>query len=96
MSKNPRFDMIVIGSGPSGQRAAIQAKKLGKKVAIIEANPTVGGICLHDGTLPRKSFREAILHLSVYRERSHYGQAYSVKQNIELLDLTSRTCSIGN
>lgn len=94
MSKIPKFDLVVIGSGPSGQKAAIQARKLGKKVAIIDSNLKVGGNCLHDGTIPSKSFREAIMHLSGYRERSHYGQAYSVKQNIEMLDLTDRTDAI--
>ncbi len=94
MGKIPKFDLIVIGSGPSGQKAAIQARKLGKKVAIIDANFKVGGNCLHDGTIPSKSFREAIMHLSGYRERSHYGEAYSVKQNIEMLDLTDRTDAI--
>jgi NAD(P) transhydrogenase len=84
----------VIGSGPSGQKAAIQARKLGKKVAIVDPNPRVGGNCLHDGTIPSKSFREAIMHLSGYRERSHYGKAYAVKQNIEMRDLTDRSGSI--
>ncbi len=84
------FDMIIIGSGPGGQKAAIQASKLGFRACVIEANPEVGGVCLQDGTIPSKSFREAILHLSGYRERSHYGQAYRVKQNICMGDLTSR------
>jgi NAD(P) transhydrogenase len=88
------FDLLVIGSGPGGQKAAIQALKLGKRVAVIDKNPALGGNCLHDGTIPSKSFREAIMHLSGYRERSHYGQAYRVKQNIEMKDLTDRTESI--
>ena len=94
MNLQHKYDLIVIGSGPSGQKAAIQALKIGKRVAIIEKNPMIGGNCLHDGTIPSKSFREAIMHLSGYRERSHYGQAYSVKQNIEMSDLTDRTVHI--
>src|SRR4051812_37057501 len=94
MSQQLRYDLIIIGSGPSGQKAAIQARKLGKRVAVIERNPKIGGNCLHDGTIPSKSFREAIMHLSGYRERSHYGQSYAVKQNIEMSDLTDRTVHI--
>src|SRR5690606_4649187 len=94
MSHAHLYDMVVIGSGPSGQKAAIQARKLGKRVAVIDANPKIGGNCLHDGTIPSKSFREAIMHLSGYRERSHYGAAYTVKQNIEMNDLTDRTGGI--
>lgn len=82
------YDIIVIGSGPAGQRAAIQAGKLGRKVALIDSNPRVGGVCLYDGTIPSKSFREAILHLSGYRLRSHFGEAFRVKHNIEMADLT--------
>jgi NAD(P) transhydrogenase len=91
MSDLNDFDLVVIGSGPGGQKAAIQALKLGKRVAVIEANPAIGGNCLYDGTIPSKSFREAIMHLSGYKERSHYGQAYRVKQNIEMKDLNDRT-----
>jgi NAD(P) transhydrogenase len=88
------FDLIVIGSGPGGQKAAIQAAKLGKRVAVIEKKNEIGGACLHDGTIPSKSFREAIMHLSGFRERKHYGQAYRVKQHIEISDLTKRTAGI--
>ena len=94
MSSKFDYDLIAIGSGPGGQKAAIQAVKLGKRVAIIDTNPLVGGVCLHDGTIPSKSFREAILHLSGYRERFHYGAAYRVKQNIEMHDLTHRCSGI--
>ena len=94
MANKNEFDLVVIGSGPGGQKAAIQALKLGKRVAVIDANPALGGNCLHDGTIPSKSFREAIMHLSGYRERSHYGQAYRVKHNIEMRDLTDRTDGI--
>jgi len=88
------YDLLVIGSGPGGQKAAIQAAKIGKRVAIIDYNPYVGGVCLHDGTIPSKSFREAILHLSGYRERTHYGRAYRVKNQVQMSDLTKRSAWI--
>ena len=58
------FDLLVIGSGPAGQRAAVQAAKVGKRVAIIERQRMVGGVCLHTGTVPSKTFREAVLQLT--------------------------------
>lgn len=93
MPKN-EFDLVVIGSGPGGQKAAIQAAKLGKSVALIDSNPLVGGNCLHDGTIPSKSFREAILNLSGARLRAHFGEAFRVKHNIEMVDLTRWSGSI--
>jgi len=84
------YDLVVIGSGPSGQRAVIQAAKLGKSVAIIERARTVGGICVNYGTIPSKTFREAVLHLSGYRERGIYGSSYRVKQEITIDDLLYR------
>ncbi|MCB0320238.1 MAG: Si-specific NAD(P)(+) transhydrogenase [Bdellovibrionales bacterium] len=88
------YDFLVIGSGPGGQKAAIQAAKLGKRTGIIDYNPFIGGVCLHDGTIPSKSFREAILHLSGYRERAHYGEAYRVKNHVCMKDLTDRCSAI--
>ena len=85
------YDLFVIGSGPAGQRAAIQAAKLDKRVAIAEKKAVVGGVCINTGTIPSKTLREAVLHLSGYRERGFYGAAYSVKQNITLQDLLFRT-----
>jgi NAD(P) transhydrogenase len=67
------YDMLVIGSGPAGQRAAIQAAKLDKRVAIVERNETVGGAAVNVGTIPSKTLREAVLYLSGYRERGLYG-----------------------
>ncbi len=90
MSEKFDYDLIAIGSGPGGQKAVMQAAKLGKRVAIVDTNPLVGGVCLHTGTIPSKSFREAIMHLAGVRERSHYGKAYRVKDIIEMHDLTSR------
>jgi len=88
------YDMIVIGSGPSGQRAAIQAAKLRKRVAIVEIGDELGGVCTNTGTIPSKSFREAVLYLSGFRERSIYGSAYRVKSRITMEDLTFRIESI--
>ena len=88
------FDLVAIGSGPGGQKAAIQAAKLGKRAAVIDFNPYVGGVCLHDGTIPSKSFREAIMHLSGLRVRKHYGQSYRVKHGIQMSDLTQWSDSI--
>ena len=84
------FDMLVLGSGPAGQRAAIQAAKLGKRTAIIEQRAEIGGICINTGTIPSKTLREAALHLSGYRERSIYGASYAVKRDITMSDLLFR------
>src|SRR5436853_4973909 len=85
------YDMVVIGSGPAGQRAAIQAAKLDKRVAIVERKSVIGGVCINTGTIPSKSLREAALHLSGYRERGLYGAAYTVKEKITMEDLLFRT-----
>jgi len=84
------YDLIVIGSGPAGQRAAIQAAKLGKKVAIIERKTEVGGVSLHTGTIPSKTLRESVLHLSGWRLRSFYGNSYRVKEDITAQDILKR------
>lgn len=88
------FDLLVIGSGPAGQRAAIQAAKLNKRVAVAESKGVVGGVCINTGTIPSKTLREAVLYLSGYRERGLYGAAYSVKENITMEDLLFRTNSV--
>jgi NAD(P) transhydrogenase len=84
------YDMFVIGSGPAGQRAAIQAAKLGKQVAVAEKRAVVGGVCINTGTIPSKTLREAALYLSGYRERGLYGASYKVKQDITIDDLLFR------
>ena len=86
------YDMLVIGCGPGGQKAAIQAAKLRKRVAIIDALDLLGGHCVNNSTIPSKSFKEAIAFLSGYRQRSIYGAGYRVKSKIEMSDLTYR-CS---
>ncbi len=80
-------ELVVIGSGPAGQKAAIQAVKLGKKVALLEKRKVVGGVCTHTGTIPSKTLREAIMYLSGYRQRSLYGRGYAVKKNVTYEDL---------
>ena len=85
------YDVVVIGSGPAGQRAAIQSAKLGRRALLIEKKAVVGGICINTGTIPSKTLREAVLHLSGYRERGIYGSSYTVKQHITMQDLHFRT-----
>ncbi len=85
-----RFDMIVLGSGPAGQRAAIQAAKSGKRVAVVERREVVGGVCVNTGTIPSKTLREAVLHLSGYHYQSIYGVNYRVKEKITMADLAFR------
>ena len=85
------YDLLVIGSGPAGQRAAIQAAKLNKRVAVIERKTILGGVCINTGTIPSKTLREAVMHFSGYREHSLYGASYAVKQNITMSDLLYRT-----
>ena len=87
---HPRYDLVVIGSGPAGQKAALSAAKMGKRVAMIERATSVGGVCIHTGTIPSKAMREAVLHLTGIRERTLYGDSYVVKQNITMADLLYR------
>src|ERR1700749_1684313 len=84
------YDMIVIGSGPAGQRAAIQGAKLGKRVVLVERREVVGGACINTGTIPSKSMREAVMHLSGYQYRDVYGVNYRVKDHISIADLSFR------
>ena len=84
------YDLVVIGSGPAGQKGAIAAAKLGKKVAVIDRKEMVGGVCLHTGTIPSKTLREAILYLSGFRERTFYGRDYTVSKDITVADLAFR------
>src|SRR6266851_2015853 len=84
------FDLIVIGSGPAGQRAAIQGAKLGKRVALVERTEAVGGCCINTGTIPSKTMREAVLHLSGFYYQNIYGINYRVKEKITMADLLFR------
>ena len=84
------YDMVIVGSGPAGHGAAVQATKLGKRVAVIERLPNIGGETVNVGT-PSKTIREAVLYLTGHRERNIYGESYAVKQNIAMSDLMVRT-----
>lgn len=88
------YDLVVIGSGPAGQRGAIAAAKLGKRVALVDRRELVGGVCLHTGTIPSKTLREAILYLSGFRQRAFYGRDYSLKDDLTMSDLTFRVHSV--
>src|SRR5262249_7470223 len=84
------FDLIVIGSGPAGQRAAIQGAKSGKRVALVERREVLGGACINTGTIPSKTMREAVLHLSGFYYQNIYGVNYRVKETITMSDLSFR------
>jgi NAD(P) transhydrogenase len=88
------FDLLVIGSGPAGQRAAIQAAKLGKRVGVIEKQYELGGVCINTGTIPSKTLREAVIDLSGLRQRALYGVAFRPKEEITAQDLLTRTSII--
>ncbi len=87
---NYDYDMVAIGSGPAGQRAVIQASKLGKRAAIVERHSDIGGVS-GNTVIASKTLREAVLYLTGYRERSIYGESYAVKQDITMDDLMVRT-----
>src|SRR6202161_1794073 len=89
-----RYDLTVIGSGPSGQRAAVAASKMKKRVAVVEARAVVGGVCINTGTIPSKTMREAVLHLSGYNYRTLYGMNYRVKEKISMADLAFRVQAV--
>jgi len=84
------FDLIVIGSGPAGQRAAIQGAKSGKRVVLVESRAVLGGACINTGTIPSKTMREAVLHLSGFYYQNIYGINYRVKEKISMSDLSFR------
>jgi NAD(P) transhydrogenase len=84
------YDLIVIGSGPAGRRAAVQAAKLKKSVLVVEKGQRVGGVCVHTGTIPSKTLRETVLNLSGWRERGIYGRAHRARDGITADDLRQR------
>ena len=88
------FDLVVIGSGPAGQKGAIAAAKLGKRVAIVDRRERIGGVSLHTGTIPSKTLREAVLYLTGYRQRAFYGRDYKLKEEISVADLTRRVHTV--
>jgi NAD(P) transhydrogenase len=86
-----QYDLLVLGSGPGGQKSAIAAAKLGYRAAVVERRSMVGGVCINTGTIPSKTLREAVLYLTGLNQRDMYGQNYRVKQDITVSDLLSRT-----
>jgi NAD(P) transhydrogenase len=90
MPEAREFDLIVIGSGPAGQRAAVQAAKFGKKACVVERKEVLGGVCVNTGTIPSKTLREAVLYFSGARERAFYGPSYRVKPDATMGDLLQR------
>jgi len=88
------FDLLVIGSGPAGQKAAIQAAKLHRRVGIAEQQRMVGGVCINSGTIPSKTLREAVLYLTGMTQRSMYGDSYRVKDDVTISDLFWRTQAV--
>ena len=91
MGSMQEYDLVVIGSGPGGQRAAIAAAKLGKSVAVIERGKMLGGVCVNTGTIPSKTLREAVVYLTGMSQRELYGVSYRVKDKITPADLLART-----
>jgi NAD(P) transhydrogenase len=85
------FDLVVVGSGPAGQKAAIQGAKLGHKVALVERHTSLGGACVNTGTIPSKTIREAILYLTGLNQRAIYGQSYRLKDAVSVDDIALRT-----
>ncbi|NUP04345.1 MAG: Si-specific NAD(P)(+) transhydrogenase [Nonomuraea sp.] len=85
------FDVVVLGSGPGGQKAAIAAAKLGRRVAVVEKRNMIGGVCINTGTIPSKTLREAVLYLTGLNQRELYGASYRVKDEITVADLGMRT-----
>src|SRR3954454_990308 len=84
------YDLLVIGSGPAGQKAAIAAAKLGRRSAVVERKDMVGGVCINTGTIPSKTLREAVLYLTGLNQRELYGHSYRVKDDITVADLSAR------
>jgi NAD(P) transhydrogenase len=91
MGSTQEYDMVVIGSGPGGQKAAIASAKLGKSAAIVERGNMLGGVCVNTGTIPSKTLREAVLYLTGMSQRELYGASYRVKEKITPADLLART-----
>ena len=88
------YDLVVIGSGPAGQKAAIAAAKLGKRVVVIERGGMLGGVSVHSGTIPSKTVRDAVLYLTGFNERAFYGQEYRLREQINREEIASRVRTI--
>src|SRR5579864_1612678 len=94
MDESQKYDLVVIGSGPAGQKGAVCAAKMRKRVAVIDRGRLIGGVCVHTGTIPSKTLREAILQLTGFRERTIYGRDYRLKEEISVQDLSFRVDAI--
>ena len=88
------YDLVIIGSGPAGQKGAIAAAKLGKKVAVIDRKGMIGGVSLHTGTIPSKTLREAVMYMTGFRQRAFYGSDYSLKEKVSKEDLSARVRTV--
>ena len=88
------FDLVVIGSGPAGEKGAVQAAYFGKKVALVEKAESVGGACVHTGTLPSKTLREAALYLTGFRRRELYGMTLDFDRQAKVRSLMGRLRSV--
>src|SRR6478609_2862953 len=84
------YDWLVIGSGPAGEKGAVQAAYFGRRTAVVERQPQVGGACINTGTLPSKTLRETAIFMSGFRQRSLYGLSYAVKENVSVPELMCR------
>ncbi len=94
MSSMDKFDLAVIGAGPGGQSAAIQAAKVGKKVIVIDRHDSVGGDSILMNTIPSKTLREVVSYLTGVNQRTFYGEAYRVLADITMRDLLERTTKV--
>src|ERR1700688_4566806 len=90
----PEYDLVVIGSGPAGQKGAIAAAKARKRVAVIDRTVMMGGVSVHTGTIPSKTLREAIFQLTGSTVRALYGNGYRSRGDISVQDLASRVSGI--
>ena len=90
MSAPDHFDLVVIGSGPAGEKGAAQAAYFGKRVCLIERAPKPGGAAVNTGTIPSKTLRETALYFSGVRQRGLYGVDLRVKQDITISDFMHR------
>ena len=89
-----QFDLVVIGSGPAGQKGAICAAKIRKRVAVIDRKEMIGGVCVHTGTIPSKMLREAVLYFTGFTQRTFYGKDYMLKERISVQDLAYRVQAV--
>ena len=88
------YDVVVVGSGPGGHAAAIQAAKAGRRTAVIEKLPVLGGTSVNTGTIPSKALREAVLSLTGFRDREFHGVHYAWRDTLGVEELCLRTAQV--